>query len=64
MRLSRGVSDERLKRAVEYLPHALQAFEELSDEGYVVHVNDSWRPTGQGWLCGNDLYGRLLDLAP
>lgn len=64
MRLSRGVGDERLRRALEFLPDALDVFEDLAGEGYLVHAEGSWRPTGQGWLCGNDLYGRLLDLAP
>ena len=64
MRLSRGISDERLKRASAHLEDAPDAMRELEAQGYVEHVDDAWRPTRQGWLCGNDLYGRLLDLAP
>ena len=30
----------------------------------VKHADGRWRPTDAGWLCGNELYGRLLDLAP
>ncbi|MDE8685512.1 hypothetical protein P0G11_13345, partial [Adlercreutzia rubneri] len=40
------------------------AFDELADLGLVEHADGSWRPTDAGWLCGNELYGRLLDLAP
>ncbi len=64
MRMARGISDDRLAQATSYLPDAPIAFEELAQEGYVEHVDNAWIPTRQGWLCGNDLYGRLLDLAP
>lgn len=64
MRMARGISDERLARARLLVPEALQAMEELAAEGYVEHEGGAWRPTRQGWLCGNDLYARLLDLAP
>ena len=42
----------------------LVAFDELADLGLVEHADGRWRPTDAGWLCGNELYGRLLDLAP
>lgn len=42
----------------------LAAFDELASLGLVKHANGRWRPTDAGWLCGNELYGRLLDLAP
>lgn len=64
MRLARGVSDERLAQAAAFVEEAPTAMEELAAEGYVEHVDGRWRPTRQGWLCGNDLYARLLDLAP
>lgn len=64
MRLSCGISDERLAEAEAYLSDASRAMQDLADDGYVEHVGGFWRPTKQGWLCGNDLYGRLLDLAP
>lgn len=64
MRLAQGVSDERVDRACEYLPQAVAALRSLEVDGYIVHERDRWRPTRQGWLCGNELYGRLLDLAP
>lgn len=64
MRLARGISDERLAAASAYLEDALAAMQGLAEDGYVEHVEGRWRPTKQGWLCGNDLYGRILDLAP
>ena len=42
----------------------LAAFDELASLGLVKHADGRWRPTDAGWLCGNELYGRLLDLAP
>ena len=64
MRMSRGVTDDRLQRACELIPEAAQTMRALADDGYVVHENGAWRPTQLGWLCGNDLYSRILDLAP
>ena len=42
----------------------LAAFDELASLGLAKHADGRWRPTDAGWLCGNELYGRLLDLAP
>ena len=64
MRMSRGVSDERIMCASKYVEGVQAAFEELETLGYVEHADSRWRPTRKGWLCGNDLYGRLFDLAP
>jgi oxygen-independent coproporphyrinogen-3 oxidase len=64
MRMSIGVSDERVATAAEYLPEVYDVFKDLENEGFLVHDLSRWRPTTQGWLCGNDLYGRILDLAP
>ena len=64
MRIAQGISDERLELALEYVPQAREELESLAEDGYVEHVDGRWRPTKQGWLCGNILYGRLLDLAP
>lgn len=64
MRMSKGISDERVTQAAELLPDVYEALNSLVDDGYVIHDIDCWKPTVQGWLCGNDLYSRLLDLAP
>lgn len=64
MRRSVGVADDQVARARELLPEVDGAFDELIDQGLVVHEEGRYRPTDQGWLCGNALYGRLLDLAP
>lgn len=62
MRLARGVSDERIAEAGAHLPDVFQALDELAEKGYLVHEDGSWAPTRQGWLCGNDLFARLLEL--
>ena len=64
MRMSRGVSDERVATAAAFLPEVRDALASLQADGYIVHDAGRFRPTSMGWLCGNDLYGRLLDLAP
>ncbi|MEG0990374.1 MAG: radical SAM family heme chaperone HemW [Gordonibacter sp.] len=64
MRMTCGVSDEQVEQAAQLLPEAHEAFAELAGEGLVVHADGRWRPTEHGWLCGNELYGRLFDLAP
>lgn len=64
MRMTLGVSNEQVARAAALLPDAPATLERLAGEGLVVHVDGRWRPTERGWLCGNDLYGELFDLAP
>lgn len=64
MRLAAGVSDESVTRAAALIPEVPDAFRELEALGLVRHAEGRWRPTDRGWLCGNELYGRLLDLAP
>ena len=62
MRRSAGVSDELVQQAEALSLSAVDTFEELTKQGLVVHENGFWKPTERGWLCGNELYGRLLDL--
>ena len=40
------------------------SYDELEEAGLVEQVEGRFRPTDRGWLCGNELYGRLYDLAP
>ena len=53
MRMTAGVSDEHAARAAELLPEATTVLADLERQG----------PTERGWLCGNELYGALFDLA-
>ena len=64
MRMTRGVSDEHVARTAALLPDAPAVLAELAQEGLVVHEDGRWRPTERGWLCGNELYGNLFELAP
>ncbi|MEC4294257.1 radical SAM family heme chaperone HemW [Adlercreutzia shanghongiae] len=79
MRMARGASDEQVAKAAAIIdgqrsgddraPLSAEgtvpaAFDELASLGLAVHEGGRWRPTDTGWLCGNELYGRLLDLAP
>lgn len=64
MRMSRGVSDGMLEDATLLLDQAPAVFASLEQDGFVEHVNGRWCPTRKGWLFGNVLYGRLLELAP
>ena len=63
MRLAAGLSDERVAEAAVFLPALPEELASLKAEGYIDHVQGRWRPTLQGWLCGNDLFERLLSLA-
>ncbi len=64
MRMARGVSDERIASAASIVDGVHEAFMELMDRGYIVHDGGRMVPTKLGWLCGNEMYGRLLDIAP
>ena len=63
MRMTAGVSDEHAARAAELLPEATTVLADLERQGLVEHEGGRWRPTERGWLCGNELYGALFDLA-
>lgn len=62
MRLRDGISGERLQRASEFLPDARNTLADLAAEGYVEPWEGGFRPTDQGWLCGNALFGALMEL--
>jgi oxygen-independent coproporphyrinogen-3 oxidase len=64
MRMAKGLDATRVEQLSANLPHLLQTLKELEDLGLVNYGEGVWRPTRQGWLCGNELYGRLFDLAP
>lgn len=64
MRMARGVAYAQVEAAAALLPEAAAAFAELEEAGLVVRKGGRFCPTERGWLCGNELYGRLYDLAP
>lgn len=64
MRMTDGVSDGFVAHALDLLPATRDVLAQLECQGLVVHDAGRWRPTERGWLCGNELYGPLLDLAP
>ncbi len=64
MRMARGVSDERVAYACELAPELAHVMQGLADRGLCTHADGRWQPTERGWLCGNDLYGAIFDVAP
>lgn len=64
MRMAQGISDEQVQQVAKLLTATTDTFAELANLGLAIHEDGRWKPTDQGWLCGNELYGRLLDLAP
>ena len=63
MRMSRGVAKQFAYDVNDEVAGTLEAFTELIESGYVHEIDDRFEPTEKGWLYGNVLYGRLLDLA-
>ena len=63
MRMSRGIPDDLVQRAAQLLPKTSETLDALAEQGLCAHVEGRWRPTERGWLCGNQLYGALFDLA-
>lgn len=63
MRMARGVTKEQVDAAAPLLPQAQRTFDELVELGLVARDGGCYRPTELGWLCGNELYGRIFDLA-
>lgn len=64
MRMVQGVAIEAVEAAQNALPAVKQTFDELCDLGLCVRAEGRFKPTEKGWLCGNELYGRIFDLAP
>jgi oxygen-independent coproporphyrinogen-3 oxidase len=62
--MSRGVSERTLSRACELAPELRAVMESLVERGLVRHCDGRWQPTERGWLCGNELYGAIFDVAP
>ncbi len=65
-RLAEGLHPSLIDHARAVLPPgSLDAcLDGLIADGYIKFVNGSYSPTERGWLLGNELYGRLWDLAP
>ena len=63
MRMTRGVSQASINRARPLLPRLDEAIAHLTQEGLAEMRDDRFVPTERGWLCGNELYGELFDLA-
>ena len=64
MRMACGISDAAAKKAGAIIPETPATLAKLAEDGLIAHEDGRWKPTERGWLCGNELYGRLLDLAP
>lgn len=64
MRLSEGVPDALVERASALIPETTDVLADLEARGLVTRAEGRCKPTERGWLCGNELYGALLDLAP
>ncbi len=62
MRMSCGLDASKLEGAREFLPGLDDALRDLSAKGLIELDEGRWRPTERGWLCGNELYGALLEL--
>ena len=46
------------------IPGALDVFNSLVRDKLVKREDGRWKPTFGGWLLGNELYGRIYELAP
>ena len=64
MRMSQGVSQELIDRTSALIPRTSEVIDDLVERGLAYRDDGRLKPTKQGWLCGNELYGALLDLAP
>lgn len=66
MRMTKGLGPSLLQAAQSAFPHFAATVEELMGQGLVAYGGSDGEhlvPTQKGWLCGNELYGALLNLA-
>jgi oxygen-independent coproporphyrinogen-3 oxidase len=64
MRMGKGMSDDEVACSTVLLPDLPATLRSLVRQGMLEHEGGRWRPTEHGWLCGNNLYGAIYDLAP
>ena len=64
MRMTQGVSYEKIASACKIIPQVKDVFVQLEQDGFVRDSGTAFCPTESGWLFGNFMYGRILDLAP
>lgn len=64
MRMARGVSVSDVEAAGLVLDGCCTTFSGMEALGLVERCDGRFRPTRAGWLCGNEIYGRILELAP
>lgn len=65
-RLADGLDPGLVAHAREVLGHNVvdDCLGGLLADGYLSRAEETYVPTNRGWLLGNELYGRLWDLAP
>ena len=63
MRMSQGVCAADIDAASLVFSELPAVMDSLIADGLVELRDGRHKPTNLGWLCGNELYGRLLDLA-
>ena len=65
-RLARGLEPSLINHARTVLPNGCldECLNGLLRDGYIKNSSGCFLPTERGWLLGNELYGRLWDLAP
>lgn len=62
MRTRFGITEELANKARAQLKNFDDAINELINAGLIKESNGSYVPTEKGWLCGNELYIKLMDL--
>lgn len=64
MRMTQGLSDDQVRQLSILLPRLLITLDGLMHQHLLEHKDGRWMPTLGGWLCGNDLYEPIYELAP
>ena len=62
MRTRFGISAELANKARGQLKNFNTTIEDLIKAGLVKESSGAYVPTEKGWLCGNELYIKLMDL--
>lgn len=64
MRMSQGIGPELIAKAQQAFPRLQDTLDALVTRGLAQWQDGRFVPTQRGWLCGNELYGAMLDLTP
>lgn len=62
-RMSKGPDSVLLEKAIDYVPELHNVLQDLQEKNLIIQKEKSFIPTAKGWLCGNEIFASVINLA-